>query len=585
MQTLPKDRTELKSMLEYMRKQGATDDELRSAVQEVKQLRPNVNFSSVSQKTSAKSKEFNQKFIQPVVKSIKEGFQTGEQEGEAMQERRLGVESRPLGIGRTISRTLEEVGQPVLGALEGATAPIADLAIKAGKTVLSDKQEQSIGETAENLAQKYEDFKSNLSPEARVKFDEVATVLGLGGYIGGAGVAKKGVQTGLTKAKQGVVNAIESPEFQTGLDVGLEAGQQARGAVVGATKIPQKIKEISRDTIPKFKTKIESKLETDMTNDLQTFFKSKRSLEQTVKEYQKRKNIDLTKYLADQNLFKGIKAVENSIDPTEAIEILDGRIENFMKAKQDILPIIDEYKQPISRETLLKATMKEIDESLTPADAKSVGLEINKQINALPETITYQELDNFRKKFRKAAVDAKGIQKRDTEYAAIENAIRNEIFDASENLPFDTNKEYAKLNKEIKDAVNAKEFLDKTLRGQKLGNARLGNLFGKTVGAIAGSKLGIVGALAGSELGGAITKILTNNQFGGAFKYKLIKNITDDPKILQEVENLLKKSKQYEPLALPAPKDEFKRKIPSGPSIPLPESLEGRDITMVPTKR
>lgn len=58
MQTLPKNREELKSMLQYMRTQGANDDELRAAVQEVKTLRPNVSFqATVFEQTSANTKK------------------------------------------------------------------------------------------------------------------------------------------------------------------------------------------------------------------------------------------------------------------------------------------------------------------------------------------------------------------------------------------------------------------------------------------------------------------------------------------------------------------------------------------------
>ena len=57
---LPNNRDELKTMLEQMRSQGATNDELASAVREVKLLRPDVNYSESSIPVSDGISGFNQ---------------------------------------------------------------------------------------------------------------------------------------------------------------------------------------------------------------------------------------------------------------------------------------------------------------------------------------------------------------------------------------------------------------------------------------------------------------------------------------------------------------------------------------------
>lgn len=285
-----------------------------------------------------------QSLLGSYVAGIKQSFQTGEKEGEEMQERRLGIESRPLGIGRTISRGLEEVGKPILGALEGATTPIADLAIKAGKAVLGEKQEQFVANTAQDLAQKYEDFKSNLSPEARVKFDEVATTLGLAGAVSGAGVAKKGVQAGVKSAKKGIVEAIESPDFQAGLDTGLKAGQQAREAVGEMT---QKAKQIADERL------LATRLNKLAKVDEQRYKFTDEILQTPINELKKTPvgvSTETTKFVADKiKQAKTFKDIANNLDEIgkEAISKVNAKI-----AKIYYEPISEDYLFPLRREVV-----------------------------------------------------------------------------------------------------------------------------------------------------------------------------------------------------------------------------------------
>lgn len=514
---------------------------------------------------------------------ISSAFKEGEQYGEEMQSRRLETENRTfLNPGRLVSRGLEEVGRPILGAIEGATAPIAKTGIAVGKALATEEQENLFAEGTADLAQKYENFKSNLSPEARVQLDEIATLFGLGSsFTGGAAALKLG-KTGIKGAKAGIKTAIESPDFKEGVDLGFEGAQKARGAVIDTTKAT--INTV-KNTPKKLTSKLGDVSEAKNMSDLNTYLKSKRSLEQANIFYKQKKNIDIPKYLSEPNLFKGIKVTNGSVDPSEAVEILENRANLFMDAKKKTLPIMDKYLPPKNKSELQAAAIESIKGLLPEADEADLIKLINKQIEALPNELNYQKLDTLRRQFRKAGVDAKGIQRPDSQYKALEDASRNMIFDASDNLPFDTNGELAALNKEIKDALSAKEFLDKTLRGQKVNGGQLGGYVGKTIGAVAGSKLGVLGAIAGSELGGAISRILQNNQLGSQFKFSLIKDLTDDPKIIKEIEKLLGREAVYQPLALPSPKNNIRVQKGSTKTIELPQRSQTTIDEAEATKR
>lgn len=309
--------------------------------------------------------------------------------------------------------------------------------------------------------------------------------------------------------------------------------------------------------------------------EVDQLFKSTRGIESKVK-LASQKNTDLRKIVSDPVVFKGIKVSNQTINPDEAIGVIDNRIETLISAKREMLPELDRYVPKLSREQIREDAIRRVAGTASPADEQDIINAINKQVDALPEQVSLTELDSLRARFRKSSRDAKGLQKRDSEYSTLENSTRDLLFQATDNLPFDTNGQFAALNTYVKDMLETRQFLDKTLRGQKVKGGRLGIYAGRMVGAIAGIKGGVLGSIMTSELGGAIMSVITNNQLGNSMKMRLIRNITDDPKIIKEVEQLLKKSIDYQAPRLPAGQ---------GPIInqgrPIPVLPKGRNIEVV----
>lgn len=284
-----------------------------------------------------------------------------------------------------------------------------------------------------------------------------------------------------------------------------------------------------------------------------------------------KKGTDYAEIISEPVVFKGLKVENSKINPDEAIDIVRNRTDSLLEAKGKMLPEIDRFMPETPKEIIRQKAIANLEG--TPADVADDIAKINKQIDVLPEKLTVSQIDKFRAQNRKSAKDVRGITKIN-EYTALEKASRDTVFDITDNLPFDTNKEFQAINNTIKNLINAEEFLDKTLRGQIVKGGRITKLTGKVIGAIAGSHFGILGTLAGSEVGGAITSIITNNQLGSSIKMRMIKNLTDDPAILKEAENILRKTQQYKPPLLPAgDKGGFRKVVESGEPIPLTSKL------------
>lgn len=311
----------------------------------------------------------------------------------------------------------------------------------------------------------------------------------------------------------------------------------------------------------------------------------------------KQKNVDLHSILSERPLYEGIKVENRRVNPDKAIEVLDTRIDSLLDSKSQMLPEIDRITGKTSKEVIRKKALESVMEDrkggVMTLDDKELMSAINRQIDELPDELSPSEIDSLRARFRQSARDAKGLQKRDSEYKALENATRDTVFDITENLPMDTGKQFPALNKYVKDMIETKTFLDKTLRGQVVKGGRLSGLFARGVGAIAGSSHGVIGTLVGAELGGAISNILTNNQLGSAIKLRLIKGMTDNPEIIKQAENMLQSVKDYKVPTLPG-KGESSYKVPTLYGTPkgkiTPNLQEAVDVgnvesgKIVPTK-
>lgn len=292
-------------------------------------------------------------------------------------------------------------------------------------------------------------------------------------------------------------------------------------------------------------------------NDVDTLLKNGRAMTNAT-SLVRQKNVPIDEILADPEVFRGLKVENNKIEPDDALAVLDERIDAMMGAKGKLLKEFDRTSMQIPREEVRKRAKAAVTK-LSPADEKILMDSIDAQIDALPESMTLSQLDDFRARFRASARNARGLQKSDNEYAALENAARDTLFDATDNMPFDTNKEFPALNTEIKNLIVTRDFIDKTLRGRNAPGAgwareALARLLGGMAG---GASHGPIGVILGSEAGRAIANVIANKNLGNSIKMKLIKEMTDEPEVLKAAKELLEKAQDYNPLterlALPAP--------------------------------
>lgn len=329
-----------------------------------------------------------------------------------------------------------------------------------------------------------------------------------------------------------------------------------------ASKVVDKIQTGTRSTI-------DGLIEKDVNNLLN----STKGISNKVKNYSSL-GTDIKKELTDPSIFKGIKVDNKKINPDEALSVVNDRLDRLTEAKSKILPELDNKVPGISKQTIRENAINDIRGKYTLADEQDIINGIDKQLAAYPDTMKISEVDALRAKFRTSARNAKGLQKSSSEYSALENGTRKTVFDVTDNLPFDTSGEYKQLNSNIKNLINTADFLDNTLRNQVVKGGRLGEYVARGLGAVAGSQFGVFQTILGAETGGFISNVLTNNQLGSSLKMKIIKEITDDPIVIQKAEELLKNVKNINVPRLPAPRDSFRTVKGSGNTINLPEKTQ-----------
>jgi hypothetical protein len=394
----------------------------------------------------------------------------------------------------------------------------------------------------------------------------------VGGAIGdvvGAGLQAVGADKLIGEA---ISPAVKSEPVQKAVDLFKSLPQDTQdvlGAILNTANIPvggagsgaiksgieSGVKSIAK-TIPEkvasLKGIADTTVQESVKKDVTNLLSATRGISSKAK-LAEQKGVNLNEILADPQVFKGIKVENAKINPDEAINTIDNRITSLMDAKQKLLPEVDRLVPKQSKEILREKAYADIKGKFTPADEADIRKSIDAQVDALPDELSVSEIDAFRAKARASARDAKGLQKRSSEYSALENASRDTVFDITDKLPVANQQDYKALNDYIKQMIETKTFLDSTLRNQVVKGGRLRNYAMRAVGAVAGSQGGVLGSLAGSEIGGVVADIITNNQLGSSIKMNLIKNITDDPAILKQAEDLLGSVQQAELLGLPAP--------------------------------
>ena len=344
--------------------------------------------------------------------------------------------------------------------------------------------------------------------------------------------AKSGALYGAGEATERTGDFSETAQ---GAFKGAVAGGVIGGALPVAFSVPRKV--VNRMMAPKL-----ARVQKDINREATELLSKTRGIINKSQVMVEGRNIPVDKYMKDPIIFRGLKVDNSRIVPDDAIQSVKSRTDALMDAKSKLLPELDRITTKVPKTAIRERAIANLKG--TPADIADDVTRIDKQLAALPEELSVSQVDNFRAQVRQSARAAKGVSKIN-EYSALEKASRDTVFDVTDNLPFDTNKEYQAINDEIKNLIGMEEFLDKTIRGQIVKGGRLTNVVGRIVGAVAGSKGGVLGSIAGSELGGAVADIITNNQLGSSMKMKLIQNLTDDPLIIKEAEKLLLKTKNY----------------------------------------
>ena len=360
--------------------------------------------------------------------------------------------------------------------------------------------------------------------------------------------AKIGGIAGAGTSLQDIAASKESTVKQAG-EVLMGTGGSALAGAVLAPTIGGAL--LGAKAAPKF---ISSKAEKSVQKEIDNLIKSKTNLEKTTNFFEQKKGTPVREMIQDKNIYEGLNVQNNAINPDKAIEVAQSRIDRGMEIVSDLMPEIDKYAGKVNKADIRNKSVAWIKEQgLLPADETDIIKSIDNQINALPDEFLPSQLDALRAKARLSSRTARGQLKRDSEYAAIENASRDILFERADKLPQATGGEFSQLRNMIKQNIDLSEFLDKNLRGQKVKGGRLGTYTGKIVGAVAGSPMGIFGSIVGQEVGGRISNVLTNNQLGSSLKMKLIRKITDNPKAIVEAEKLLASQKGFKQLLLPAP--------------------------------
>lgn len=333
----------------------------------------------------------------------------------------------------------------------------------------------------------------------------------------------------------------------------------------------------------------ESKFITNMQKDIEDLVKSKRSIENKVLGLEEG-GTPIRDMLSERPIYEGLKVEKGTINPDKAIGLVDERIDRGLTVTKGLLPEMDKYIPDISKDVLRRKAYSEVaKQGLLQADEEDILRAIDKQIDAMSDMLKPSKIDEIRAKARNSSRTAKGQLKRNNEYAAIESAARDLVFESADQLPTATKGQFAELRTYIKQNIDLKTFLDETIRGQKVAGGRLGVYVGRGIGAVAGAQGGIFTSILGAEAGGKVASILMNNQLGSSVKLKLIREITDNPTVLKEAELFLGVQKAYVPPKLAPATSGIRSQQVGTRSIELPKksatTLESEEMRRIQQRK
>ena len=532
--------------------------------------------------------------------AAKEGFETiqvaGEQAGEAIYgiDVETGEDLAPServvkgggALADLMGGSMGVVFSPITGVLDNAPQPIKGVAdvsmelLNEGSLMASKKFKEKFG-IAEGTEQ---------AEVIDKLFGVVANLFLLKATRSYSGARRTaGLRSGDTIPRQGesvpvkpsFLERVATQERKVTGKVSEVAGTKLESAGVGLDRIAEglgkkvgektgKIAEaIAKKKLAKKGNKV-AKLEEGIKKDVDSFIEGNKSFSRKVNELGKT-GTDIKQILSDPHTFKGLKIENGIVNPDGAINTIQGKINMLLDAKSKILPEVSKFTPKIPKERLRDTAVKYLEEEgMLEADLADAIARLDRQLAAQPAELSIVQMDALRAKARKSSRNAKGQLKSQSEFAALENASREIVFDATDGLVAGSKGELAALNVQIKNLIAAEKFLDKTIRGAKVKGGRLGKISGRMIGVVAGTPGGVIGSLLGAEVGAVVADIVMNNQLGSSLKMKLVKTMVNDTALVAEIAKLVEEVQSFRPPELGAPTTEFRTQTPSGKTIELP---------------
>lgn len=300
----------------------------------------------------------------------------------------------------------------------------------------------------------------------------------------------------------------------------------------------------------------------ELKNELVSIVENNKALSRQVQKFNKDLNTDVLDIISEPEIMSGIKSQGGSIITDEAIATIDNTIDILHDTSSRMIRQADAKSSPVSRQAVRDAAVKTLSGSRRQnARVRNV---IDAELAEYPESLSVSQLDDLRRVMFNQGRDTQGVPKELNAFSALEKGSREVLFDAVQKtsrrfadevgVPAEA---FAALRTQMKDYINAKKFLGpKGIGNSKVPGGRLNVLLGRAVGAVAGAKGGPIGSILGSEVGSVVSRILLDNKLGSATRMSIIRNMTTDQKILQQVEQILGEMEKFTPgklLELPAP--------------------------------
>lgn len=535
--------------LELLKNEGYNAEESFSALEKQR-----LNNSDISSKTSVEEIKGG---VRPKFRLTKEDLETKSPthitsriesaKQSAIEQREEGVQTFKEGLlglesgapkGRMSLKTAAGAVQGTLGQITGAITGffkpeiqnVVENTVEQVKQVTPDKVEDIVVSGISDMLESIPDRDKQTAMD-------VLNVLEIFELLPAGFVANKLTTSLVTKVPDIISDISKIPSGTKNI---------AKMTIKQVDDFIGKTKKIFPETTPQ--TQIDE-IYTMVNNDVDALIKDKASLKRSVRKYQETRNVDITEQLKDPEVFAGMNVENGAIVVDGALEVLDLRIARAMDIKKQMLPIADAQLPNITKKQILDKAM-DVMENLAPADKSKLIKRIESQVDALPDEISYSDLDGLRAQFRKSAVNAQGIMKEATEYTALNNATRDLIFEGLDTLPIESAGKFAALNTSIKHNLDTMKFLQDKIDGLKVKGGKLGNSFARVQGAIIGSTAGPLGALVGAEVANKVQSILLNKQLGNKIKKEMLEDLLKNkPDALKYAEDMLEKAK-----GLPEPK-------------------------------